>query len=475
MSSNTEHELIKEVLALRKELKELSEAKEVQSLSAFYTEDLENKIKLVGILLAEGNWGGIYWGGEEIKRMVKKYKDILNNMELTAEHEKDDSWGGKKRGYHEKVTYNDKLKAAIYEGIVDDNKAIKAIKDGFFKATSMRIGFTPKFIDGRKIATNLKPINNTLTAYPACKNCNIFNWKDLSKDGSSIEYFGIKEKDLSKDNSSYTDVSDITMSNETEFEDINLEEEIDLMTKFFELKSDLVGVLPDSAELGDKEGVIKLELMTEDEAKARGKSIVYYYPEGKYRNRARHIVRRNVNGEFSYYPLYRSGQPIPYSLLSRPSVEEEATDNKDEPEEPTTENEEVNNMSENPETPEPEPTPETPEPEEETPASEETPEPAEVVKPVPQEVIVRIEVPKPEPRPEEPQPEPESETPEEESAERPASEKPEPKEPPEEEATIVETPAEEPTKPVVDIKEWSTPEKAAEMLLFRERKEEDEY
>lgn len=478
MSNNMENELFKEVFSLRKQLKELSTPKEAVSLSSFSTKDLKNKLKIIGVLLAEGTWGGIYWGGEEIKKMVKKRQDLLDKMELTAEHEKDDSWGNKQRGYHEKVTYNNKLKAAIYEGIIDDSKAIDAIKDGFFRATSMRVKFTPKFVDGRKIATDLEPINNTLTAYPACKTCSIFNWKELSDNGDSIEYFGVKEKDLNKDNISYsTDVNNMA-SNSTEFEDINLEEETDLMTKHFELKSDLVGVLPDVTELGEKEGVIKLELMTEDEAIARNKSIVYYFPEGKYRNRARHIVRRKVNGEFSYYPLYRSGQPIPYTLLSRPIKKDEATVNNDNLEEVTTEGEEVNEMSESVSTEEAstEGTDVESTETEETETTEETTETAEVVEPVKHEVVIKIEVPKPEPVTEASESTEETST---EETEEESEETTEEESSAEEEATIVETPTESVTeeteKEPFKIEDWSTPEKAADVLLFREKKPKDEY
>jgi len=492
--SSVEKELVEEVSALRKELREIMTIKEVQSLSSFSIKGLTDKMKLTGILLAEGNWGDIFWSGDEIKKMVKKYQDKLNKMELTAEHEKNPEWGDKSRGYHEKVNYNDQLKAAIYEGIVDDAKAIKAIKDKIFRATSMRIKFTPRFVNGRKEAVDLVPINNTLTSFPACKTCSIFNWKDLSDEDKSeqvneIEYYGIKEKDLSKEKEEYSDVN--TMSEEIEFEDIEIEpEEKDLMTKYFELKSDLVGVLPDG-ELGDKEGMIKLELMTEDEAVATGKTIVYYYPQGKYRNRVRMVNRKLVQGEFSIYPVYRSGTPIPYSLLAKPSKVEEVEAIEEQSIEETETTQELNKEEIKPtegDKMSKEKTVEEIKPDE---TKEKEVKPEET-KPT-EEVVEKVEETKPEEKVEEvKEPEKKEEVkPEEKIEKKPEALKiedikkmiedvvEEKLKPKQEEATIVTTPEStpvEPTKPApkLNIDDWVTPEKAAALLLYREKKDAEE-
>jgi len=485
--SNIEEELLEEVSSLRKELRKLtSNEKEVQSLSSFYTTDLDNKLKLSGILLAEGTWGGVYWDGKAIEEMVKKYKRKLNEMEITAEHERYPKWGTKRKGYHESVSYNDKLKAAIYEGIIDDSKAIKAIKDGTFRATSLRIKFVPKFENNIKIATKLEPINNTLTETPACKTCNIFTWKDLSNQENEIKYFGIKEKNISKDNERYSDVN--TMSEETEFEDIEIEE-ADLMSKYFELKSDLVGVLPDETELDAKEGLIKLELMTEDEAIARGKTIIYYYPEGKYRNRARVLSRKKVQGEFGYYPLYRNGQPIPYSLLAKPVKIESEEEPTEEPEEKENVEESVTKVEKDTEE-EPKEEETTQElnkekestktgdnvVEEETEVEETEPEVTKEKKEEPKkkEEVVK-EVKEPTEVKEEKKEEVAEVKPEEKVEEKKEPVEEEKEEEKKEEVTIV-TPKEEvkkPKEPVLNIEDWITPQKAAALLILREKKEND--
>ena len=213
--TQVEKELLSTISDLRKKVADLTNTKELTSLSSFSFKDVgDNKLEITGILLAEGEWGGVHYPAEEIKRMVKTYSAKLKNMNLTAEHEKTYLWGGLPYGKHTDVFYNPDLKAAIYKAVVNKNSAIDAIKGGTFRATSMRLKHLSTFDEnGKKTATDIEPVNNTLTQFPACKNCKIFHWKELSEDG--LEYYGVK--DLSEthvcDNNTFEDISELSMDN----------------------------------------------------------------------------------------------------------------------------------------------------------------------------------------------------------------------------------------------------------------------
>jgi len=291
------NELLKEVHLLRKKLRELTTEKEVTSLSSFYVKELKKKLKMTGILLAEGEWGGVFYSGDKIKKMIKKHKKKLEKMEMTAEHERDEDWGNIEYGKHTKILYNPQLKAAIYEANVEHPKAIQAIKGGEFKATSMRVKYTPQIINGKTIATNLVPMNNTLTKFPACKTCQIFTWKELSENG--IEYYGIREKNLSEED--MNNIEGIPMSEDINIEELEIEEKED---ELFEIKTGYVLVLPEE-QLSEIEE-ITLDVMEKEKALTEDRRIVSQLPEGLYPSSRRKIQRRK-----GYYYI-KDGVPIPY-------------------------------------------------------------------------------------------------------------------------------------------------------------------
>jgi len=201
MTDNKEEmleELLKENELLRKEVKKLSSFDDivVESLSGFHIEDLKDKLRITGILLAPGTHNGIEFSPKHIELMYKNFRDYLSKMQLVVEHGEDINYGEKVIGKHEKALWDPLLKCIKYVAIVDNKNAIKDIKNMIFRATSMRLKLKRSFTENGWKGKNFKPINNSLTRYPACKACQMFNFEDLSEN-NNIDYFGIKEsKDL---------------------------------------------------------------------------------------------------------------------------------------------------------------------------------------------------------------------------------------------------------------------------------------
>ena len=84
-TDNINKELVSEIKLLRTRLKEYesntnSTQLDVQTLSDFRViEELDNKLKISGILLAEGVWNGVLYTKEELKKMYNKFKDKLSS------------------------------------------------------------------------------------------------------------------------------------------------------------------------------------------------------------------------------------------------------------------------------------------------------------------------------------------------------------------------------------------------------------
>jgi len=194
-------EILEENRIMRELLKSHIQDLEVESLSAISIEDLKDKLKITGILLAEGMHNGIYYSGEEIEKMVNNFKDYILGMNMTVEHERTDEYEDDVVGTHDYVEYNPTIKAALYSSIIDNPKAIEDIKTGRFTATSMRLKERKVSVGDYTKAVDLRPMNNTLTQFPACSNCNVFHTEDLS-----LQYYGIKEEKEEKRSEEMSDL-----------------------------------------------------------------------------------------------------------------------------------------------------------------------------------------------------------------------------------------------------------------------------
>jgi len=195
-------ELLAEIIELRKLIPK-GKSINVESLSSFtITEELANKLKISGVLIAEGVWKGVKYSWDEIKRMFNKNKEKLSNLKFKVEHEGDREYKDEEVGKHTKVELNDTIKAILYEGEITNPKAIEEIKNGRFRATSLKSRMDTVFNGKEVLGKGLIPLDNSLTQSPACKTCQMYSWEELSKDGEStkIKYFGVfKTEDLNNE------------------------------------------------------------------------------------------------------------------------------------------------------------------------------------------------------------------------------------------------------------------------------------
>jgi hypothetical protein len=192
MSENIDQEdvsllrtLLSENTQLRKKLRlagieDLSVQADVQSCGSIRYEELENELKVSGIMLAEGVWNGTLYSYPEIETMYRNYNKYLGNMAMVTEHGRDEEYDYKTVGTHTKVDLNPRLRAIEYEAVIDDEDACKDIREGRFRATSMKIGMR-KIKDGMlDKGTEFRPIDNSLTANPACNVCQMFTIEQMS-------------------------------------------------------------------------------------------------------------------------------------------------------------------------------------------------------------------------------------------------------------------------------------------------------
>jgi len=289
MSESIIAELLAEIEALKQNKATFTKSEIVESLSEFKYEELVDKLKIRGILLSEGTWNGLKYSWDKIKEMFNKYSDKLEKLPLKVEHGRLSNYKDKKVGSHIKVRLNNFLKAIEYEAEITDDKAIEDVKDGKFRATSLTLRTDRIVKDGEELAVNLVPLENSLTAYPACKVCNVFHIEELT---SQVNYFGIRlyKKDLD-----------------------NKLKEVDRKMECLEVKEGQVLVFPDipEEELFAEEQELEMMVMDEEEAMAKKKRAVRV-PPGKYPRKAikKRIIVYYYPGYGYYYPY--EYYPVPY-------------------------------------------------------------------------------------------------------------------------------------------------------------------
>jgi len=293
MNESIIEELIAENVELRKKLSSLNKTS-IESLTTFYiTEELANKIKISGVLIAEGVWNGVKYTWEELKKMYNKFKDKLSNLPIKVEHEKTKEYKDKTVGKHIKTELNETLKAILYEAEITDPKAIKDIKEGKFRATSLKSEMIKVSENGEELGRDINPIDNSLSQYPACSTCQMFNIEELHNE---IKYFGIYETE---------DLNNIKDKDKKEVS--NMDEDIELLEEdedYIEIEEDEALVIPEEEEeLEEEEEELELKIMPYEEARKKKRKIIRRGP-GK--------VKRKIKRKKGYYYYYYPEYPIPY-------------------------------------------------------------------------------------------------------------------------------------------------------------------
>ena len=194
--------LLKENTALRRKLRavgveDLSVSTDATAFGSYTYEELEDSLKVSGVMLAEGVWNGVLYSYPDIETMYRNYEKYLGNMSMVTEHGRDDDYEYKTVGTHTRVELNPRLRAIEYEAVIDDDTAIQDIKEGRFRATSMKLAMK-KIKDGYlDRGTEFRPIDNSLTANPACNVCQMFSIEQMSQmredGGKALLFYGVFE------------------------------------------------------------------------------------------------------------------------------------------------------------------------------------------------------------------------------------------------------------------------------------------
>ncbi len=174
-----------------------SDVIEVHTLSKFTViEELNSKLAISGILLAEGVWKGVLYSKNEIKKMYDNFKDKLSKLSYKVEHENTDEFTTNNVGVNTDIEWSDTLGAILYKANITDPRAINLIKNGTLKGTSMKLELN-KVIDnkGNIKGVDLKPIDNSLTSDPACLPSQIIISREVlnNKGESETQTFSITE------------------------------------------------------------------------------------------------------------------------------------------------------------------------------------------------------------------------------------------------------------------------------------------
>jgi hypothetical protein len=260
MSESITRELLAENVSLREQL---SKYKEKDLAYSFQVISLEKPITIRGVLIAEGVWKGIKYSYEEMKKVLDAFKKVP----FLIDHGHTQEFGSKVVGSPIKIEADDVLRSLTFEAKIDNPEVAKLIESRQLDSVSIKGEF--KNVDSSvspPVGKDYVPIEISLTSSPACSFCNIFN-VELSKSLNES-----RNKAMVGEN----------MSEELE---VNIEE-------------DDILVAPEL----DKDGEFEFELMkesayTDELAKKRPGYKVYpgYYPKK---------VKKGLKKGEKYYPKY---------------------------------------------------------------------------------------------------------------------------------------------------------------------------
>ena len=195
-------ELVSEIKALQTRLSEWERLVKLLGTPLLVEDLSKDKLRIRGILLGEGQWNGIQYTADEIKKMVDKLANAVNKGKIKiffdVEHGRDKEFLDEKGepinvGYLESLRYVPEIKACVHTSIIDNPKAIELIRRGELKGVSASLLVTKKLgKDGTPLATNIDLLKVSLVREPACSFAyNMYIEQLMRKDS-------LKEEDESK-------------------------------------------------------------------------------------------------------------------------------------------------------------------------------------------------------------------------------------------------------------------------------------
>ena len=168
--------ILQELLAENAMLREKLDQRRSELSSRFVI--LQKKpLKIHGVLIAEGVWKGVLYDYNEMKKSKNKFL----GLPLKVQHGHSEDFGDKEVGKITKVKEEDLLKSLTFEAEVTDPKAIELVKNGTLDAVSIKGSF--ELVDTSSTppkGVNYTPEEVSLTPSPACEFCQVFNY-ELSK------------------------------------------------------------------------------------------------------------------------------------------------------------------------------------------------------------------------------------------------------------------------------------------------------
>jgi hypothetical protein len=167
-----------ECLELLKKEKPIVEKVLLSSVPFYAFEELEGKLVVAGIALAEGLWKHVLYSAEEIQKAAKD----LKGKPLMVEHGTDEDFKENHVGKVLEAYFDTLLKSLVFKAEVTDPAAIKKVKDGTFPAVSCSTWVDKFPINAEQaVGFNYKFNELSLVRAPACDKCFILAVEELAK------------------------------------------------------------------------------------------------------------------------------------------------------------------------------------------------------------------------------------------------------------------------------------------------------
>jgi len=274
--------ILQELLAENAMLREKLDQRRSELSSRFVILQ-EKPLKIHGVLIAEGVWKGVLYDYNE----MKKSKDKFLSLPLKVQHGHSEDFGDRSVGKITKVKAEDLLKSLTFEAEVTDPKAIELVKNGTLDAVSIKGSF--ELVDTSSTppkGVNYTPEEVSLTPSPACEFCQIFNYELSKKCG---ELFS-KEQYL---------------NNKTSIQEVG-DQKMELNENEIYIGEDDVLVFPELTE-EDQEG--EFEIVKEKDFKELAKKKAVKVKPGVYPTKVKKVVvkKGSTVPKYPYYGYYPYG------------------------------------------------------------------------------------------------------------------------------------------------------------------------
>ena len=165
-------ETVEQLNELRKKVHELETSRKKHSqqfTTSFAILKDQPPLEIAGIALAVGEWNGVLYTADEIKKLEKQ----LPGTPVLVEHGRDPDFGNTQVGVFTEAKWDDMIDALLFKAKITDERAIQAVVKKKFPAISLsnRLFYVPD--NGKIRGVDLELIEGSLVVNPACEVCYI--------------------------------------------------------------------------------------------------------------------------------------------------------------------------------------------------------------------------------------------------------------------------------------------------------------